>query len=210
MNQNKTIKPISAILIGAGARGWHAYGDWGLKNRDKINFVAVAEPVKKRRLGFSRDWNISDDYQFETWKDLLSEKIGKIADVCLVCTQDQMHTQPTLKALKLGYDVLLEKPMAITKEECVLLVKTSEETNQQLRICHVLRYTTMFSKIKKAIKDGLIGQIINIQHSENVSYWHFPHAYVRGHWRKKEESSPVIIAKSCHDLDILYWLVESI
>lgn len=210
MNQNKTIKPISAILIGAGARGWHAYGDWGLKNRDKINFVAVAEPVKKRRLGFSRDWNISDDYQFETWEDLLSEKIGKIADVCLVCTQDQMHTQPTLKALKLGYDVLLEKPMAITKEECVLLVKTSEETNQQLRICHVLRYTTMFSKIKKAIKDGLIGQIINIQHSENVSYWHFPHAYVRGHWRKKEESSPVIIAKSCHDLDILYWLVESI
>lgn len=209
MDQNKRKKVVTAILIGAGARGWHAYGDWGLKNKDKINFIAVAEPRKERREGFSQEWNIPAKYQFSTWESLLNESLGKLADVCLICTQDQVHTEPAMKALELGYDVLLEKPMAITKKDCIKLVEASEKAKGQLRICHVVRYTTMFSKMKEAIKDGLLGQIINIQHSENVSYWHFPHAYVRGNWRRADESSPVILAKTCHDLDLLYWLVES-
>lgn len=199
----------TAILIGAGARGWHAYGEWAYKNRDKLRFVAVAEPRKERREGFADEWDIKKSRRFKDWKELLNAEIGKIADACLICTQDRMHTQPALKALELGYDVLLEKPMAATEEDCKKLVHASEKFEQNLRICHVLRYTTMFSKIKKALTDGLIGVIITIQHSENVSPWHFAHAYVRGNWRKAEDSTPVILAKSCHDLDILYWLVES-
>lgn len=195
--------------MGAGARGWHAYGNWALQHKNKIQFIAVAEPLKARREGFSEDWNIPRKNQFSTWKDLLNDDIGKIADVCFICTQDKMHTAPALKALELGYHVLLEKPMATTKKECIKLVDAAEETNRQLRICHVLRYTTFFSKIKQAINKGLIGDIININHSENVAYWHFAHSYVRGTWRRAEESSPIILAKTCHDLDILYWLVEA-
>lgn len=202
-------KPLDAVLIGAGARGWHTYGRWALKNKDRIKFIAVAEPREARRQGFAKEWDISKKRQFTSWKDLLNEAIGKIADACVICTQDKMHTEPALKALQLGYHVLLEKPMATTKQECIELVKQAEKVGRQLRICHVARYTTMFSTIKHAINEGLIGDIINIIHSENVAYWHFPHGYVRGNWRKATDSSPVIIAKTCHDLDLLYWLVES-
>jgi predicted dehydrogenase len=201
--------PTTAILIGAGSRGWYAYGNWALKNKDKLKFLAVAEPRKERREGFARDWNIPKERQFEDWSELLNDKIGKVADACLICTQDRMHTEPALTALELGYHVLLEKPMAATEEECKELVRASEKVDQDLRICHVLRYTTMFSKIKDALKEGMIGDIITIQYSENVSPWHFAHAYVRGNWRRAENSTPLILAKSCHDLDILYWLVES-
>lgn len=207
MNENN--KKIKAILIGAGARGHYTYGKWGLKHQDKIQFIAVSEPRETRRKQFASEWNIPENLQFESWEELLSEKNGHLADACLICTQDQMHTAPALKALKLGYHVLLEKPMATTIEECKQLVNSAETENKQLRICHVARYTTMFSTLKKAIKDGLIGNIINIQHSENVAYWHFPHGFVRGTWRRADLSSPIIIAKTCHDLDLLYWLVNS-
>jgi predicted dehydrogenase len=207
---NNFQKPyITAILIGAGERGWHTYGEWALKNKDRIIFIAVAEPQKDRRKGFSKEWDIPKEYQFESWEDLLNDNIGKIADSCFICTQDQMHTKPALKALELGYHVLLEKPMATSLEDCKLLVKASEKANKELRICHVVRYTTFFSTIKKAIKDGLVGEIINIEHSENVAYWHFGHSYVRGPWRRSDLSSPIILAKTCHDLDLLYWLLES-
>jgi len=207
-NENHKIG-ITAILIGAGARGRHAYGKWGLRNKDKINFIAVAEPIDQRRIGFSKEWAIPKEKQYLTWEDLLNFEVGKIADACLICTQDKMHTAPALKALELGYDVLLEKPMATTEGDCRKLVEASEKANRQLRICHVARYTTMFSKIKQALKEGLVGRIINIEHSENVAYWHFPHGYVRGKWRKAEDSTPVVLAKTCHDLDLLYWLTES-
>ena len=206
---NKEKEKITAILIGAGSRGREAYGNWGLKNKDKIDFVAVAEPREARRKAFSREWHIPRDNQFKDWQDLLNDDLGRISDTCLVCTPDQMHTKPALKALKLGYDVLLEKPMAPSLKECKELVKTAEEGGNQLMICHVLRYTEMFSKVKNAIEEGLVGDIINVSHSENVAYWHFGHSYVRGAYKKASESTPVVLAKTCHDLDIIYWLVGS-
>ncbi|MHA1658113.1 MAG: Gfo/Idh/MocA family oxidoreductase [Promethearchaeota archaeon] len=209
MSTNKKKKALKAILIGAGARGRHSYGKWALKHQDKIQFIAVAEPRKARREGFAKEWNIPLEMQFQTWEELLNKEKGLLAEACLICTQDQMHVAPALKALEIGYHVLLEKPMATTEKECKQLVLAAEKANRQLRICHVARYTEMFSRVKKALKEGLIGNIININHSENVAYWHFPHGYVRGTWRKAADSSPVIIAKTCHDLDLLYWIVES-
>jgi predicted dehydrogenase len=211
MNTNHTFnmdkKCITAVLIGAGARGREAYGAWALKNKDKIRFVAVAEPNEARRTLFAKEHNIPVEMCFSDWKDLIAK--GLLADACLVCTQDTMHTEPCMAALKMGYHVLLEKPMATTEKECKMLVEEAEKQNKHLRICHVLRYTDMFQITKKAIQDGLIGIMVNINHSENVAYWHFAHSYVRGHWRKAAESSPIILAKTCHDLDIIYWLVGS-
>lgn len=200
-------KRITAVLMGAGSRGREAYGAWGLKNPTKIKFVAVAEPDDGRRALFSKEHSIPPENQFKDWKDLIAA--GKMADACLVCTQDNMHTEPCMEALKLGYHVLLEKPIAQTEAECKMLVDEAEKRNLQLRICHVLRYTEMFQRTKKAIRDGLIGTLVNIRHSENVSYWHFAHSYVRGNWHNSKEASPIILAKTCHDLDIIYWLVDS-
>jgi len=202
--------PIQAILIGAGQRGTDAYGPYALQHPDEIKFVAVAEPNPERRARFAAQHQIPAEYQFEDWKPLLALPQFGASDqgAALVCTQDQQHTAPTLAALKAGYDVLLEKPMATTLEECQQLVRTAEEVNRQLHICHVLRYTSHFSRLREVIQSGVLGQIANVHHRENVSYWHMAHSFVRGNWRNTAESSAMILAKCCHDLDILIWLLD--
>ena len=196
---------IKAILIGAGQRGIGAYGAYALKRPDKLKFVGVADPDPERKGYFSYQHQIETDFQFNTYEEILAAP--KMGDVCFVCTQDQMHVDPCLKALKKGYHVFLEKPMAITPEECVLLGNAAKQYNRLFMIGHVLRYTDFFSKIKEIIDAKTIGEIVTIQHNENVSYWHQAHSYVRGNWKNKETASPMILAKSCHDMDILSWLV---
>jgi len=200
--------PITAVLLGAGGRGFHIYGNYALKNKNSIKFVAVAEPIKSRRINFAKLHNIPSNRCFESWRELLSEK--KLADIAFICTQDQMHTEPTLLALDKGYHVLLEKPMAHRLNECVKIVKKVEETGRILGVSHVLRYTDFFSTIFNIIKKKLLGDIINISHRENISWYHMAHSYVRGLYANVEKSSPMILAKACHDLDLLYWMVGSL
>ena len=196
---------ITAVLVGAGIRGKDAYGGWALGHKQKVRFVAVAEPRPERRKLFATAHGIAPERCYSGWEELFAA--GRLADICFVATQDRAHTAPALAALALGYHVLLEKPMAVTEPDCRRLVAASEKVGRQLRVAHVLRYTPFFSTIKAVVAKGLIGRIININHSENVSYWHFSHSYVRGNWRRAGESSPLVLAKSCHDLDLLYWLV---
>jgi predicted dehydrogenase len=198
--------PIHAILIGAGQRGADAYGPYALQHPDEIRFVAVAERDHQRRKRFAAQHNIPSELQFEDWEPLLA--LPQIGQAALVCTQDRQHTAPTLAALNSGYDVLLEKPMAATLAESQQLVRAAEEAGRQLHICHVLRYTTHFSRLREVINSGALGQIANVHHRENVSFWHMSHSFVRGNWRDTAESSPMILAKCCHDLDILIWLLD--
>ena len=196
-------KPLTAILIGAGDRGYGAYGPYALAHPDEIRFVAVAEPHDARRARFAQAHAIPPERRFRTWEDLLAR--GQIADVALVCTLDRMHVGPTVAALEAGYDVLLEKPMATTLADCVHLVQTAERTGRLLQICHVLRYTPFFSTLHDIITSGRLGDIITVEHRENVAYWHMAHSFVRGNWRDSSIESPMILAKCCHDFDILYW-----
>jgi len=199
-------QPIQAILIGAGQRGMNAYAPYALQHPDQLQFVAVAEPDPQRRNQFAAQHNIPKDLQFESWEPLLER--SQLGQAALICTQDQMHTAPTLAALKAGYDILLEKPMATTLAECQQLVRAAEDADCQLHICHVLRYTSHFTKLREVIQSGVLGQIVDVHHRENVSYWHMSHSFVRGHSRNTAESSPMILAKCCHDLDMLVWLFD--
>ncbi|MFX1388006.1 MAG: Gfo/Idh/MocA family oxidoreductase [Promethearchaeota archaeon] len=199
--------PITAVLLGAGRRGFHVYGNYALKKKNSLKFVAVAEPIKSRRINFAKLHEIPSNRCFETWKELLSRE--KLADMAFVCTQDQMHTEPTLSALDRGYHVLLEKPMAHKLTDCVKIVKKVEETGRILGVSHVLRYTDFFSTIFNIIKKKILGDIINISHRENISWYHMAHSYVRGPWANVGKSSPMILSKACHDLDLLYWMVGS-
>lgn len=199
-------QPIQAILIGAGQRGADAYGPYALQHPDEIRFVAVAEPDPQRRARFAAQHNIPSERQFEDWGPLLA--LPQLGQAALICTQDRQHTAPTLAAITAGYDVLLEKPMATTLAECQQLARAAEEAGRQLHICHVLRYTTHFSRLREVIQSGVLGQIANVHHRENVSFWHMSHSFVRGNWRNTAESSPMILAKCCHDLDILIWLLD--
>jgi len=196
-------KPLTAVLIGAGNRGYAAYGPYALAHPDEMRFVAVAEPHEARRARFAQAHAIPPERQFRTWEDLLAQ--GQIADAALVCTLDRLHVEPTVAALEAGYDVLLEKPMATTLAGCVRLVQTAERTGRLLQICHVLRYTPFFSTLHAIVTSGRLGDVITVEHRENVVYWHMAHSFVRGNWRNSRLESPMILAKCCHDLDILYW-----
>jgi predicted dehydrogenase len=198
-------QPLTAILIGAGNRGYEAYGPYALAHPDEIRFVAVAEPNDARRARFAAAHNIPAQRQFHTWEDLLA--LGKIADIALVCTLDRLHLEPAVAVLEAGYDVLLEKPMATTLGDCVRVVQTAERTGRLLQVCHELRYTSFFTQIRGIVNSGRLGRVITVEHRENVSYWHMAHSYVRGNWRNSKIESPMILAKCCHDLDILFWIL---
>ncbi len=196
-------KPITAIVLGAGMRGAFAYAPYAIAHPDELDIVGVAEPDPVRRGRFVSAHDIPPNHVFESWEPLFNQP--KFADVIINTTQDQMHYASTMAALEAGYDVLLEKPITNTLEETIQLVKKAEENGRLLQICHVLRYTNFFSTLHDIIKSGRLGDIVNVSHRENVRYTHMAHSFVRGSWRNSVESSPMILAKCCHDLDILQW-----
>ena len=200
-------KKVSAILIGAGQRGAQVYGEYALSHPKDIAFIAVAEPDDARRAEFCLQHGILTQNAEHDWHALLERP--KFADCVFVCTQDNQHILPAIAALEKGYHVVLEKPVSRDSEELKRLLETARRTKRLVTVCHVLRYTPFFSKIREILDSGVIGSVQSIQQIENVAYWHQAHSYVRGNWRRADESSPMILAKCCHDMDILLWMTDS-
>lgn len=199
------MKQVTAILLGAGQRGADVYADYALQFPNELKIIAVAEPRSDRRAAFAALHQIPAENVTESWEPLLQRE--KFADCVLVCTQDRMHFEPVMIALDKGYDVLCEKPMSNDKQELLAMGKKARETGRVLSIAHTLRYSPFFMKLKELLVSGAIGQLCAIQHMESVGYWHMAHSFVRGNWRREDETSPMILQKCCHDLDILSWLV---
>lgn len=197
---------VTAVLLGAGQRGYEVYGKCALSQGEDWKFVAVAEPDDARRERFAKEHQIEPANCYKSWEELLNQP--QMADAAFICTQDRMHTEPTLKALEKGYHVLLEKPMSPDAAECIQMGNYARKYNRIFNVCHVLRYSEFFSAIKQAVVDGKIGEIINIKHAENVGFWHQAHSFVRGNWRNSQETSPMILQKCCHDMDIILWLID--
>ena len=197
---------MTAILVGAGARGAGGYAPYALDYPHELTFVAVAEADPVRRSRFAEKHGIPPEQCYETWEPLLAE--SRIADIAVICTQDRMHYGPTMQALKQKYHVLLEKPMSPDPKECLEMEQAATQNNRLLTICHVLRYTPFWSTIKRVIQEGAVGGVASIQLNENVGYWHIAHSFVRGNWNNSEKASPMILAKSCHDMDVLSWLMD--
>lgn len=201
------MRQVTAALIGAGLRGAETYAGYARMHPDELKIVAVAEPDRERREKAARVHQIPKERQYEDGAELLAKE--KMADCVLVCTQDKMHYEAVITALEKGYHVLCEKPMSPDAEEIVQMGALASRYGKILSICHVLRYSPFFVKIKELLDGGRIGTLVSIQHMEEVGYWHHAHSFVRGNWRRAEESSPMILAKCCHDMDILLWLVGS-
>lgn len=201
------MKTVTAVILGAGQRGADVYGAYALRFPNELKIIAVAEPSEERRNRFATLHRISAENRFSSWEGALEKDLR--ADCVMVCTQDQMHYMPVMKALEKGYHVLCEKPMSPDRHELAAMGRAAEKSGRILSICHVLRYSPFFMKIRELIDTGAIGQLISIQHIESVGYWHMAHSFVRGNWRSKKETSPMILAKCCHDLDILSWLVNA-
>ena len=197
-------KVLTAILIGAGSRG-KRYTDVMAGLPDMYKVIAVAEPVESRRNNVQKTHNIPDDMCFTDWKDLLA--LGKIADVAVICTMDQQHLDPTMAAISLKYDILLEKPVSPDPVECLQIADHAEANGVRIVVCHVLRYTPFFMTIKDLIDRGELGEIVSINHEECVGNVHQSHSFVRGNWGNSQRSSFMLLQKCCHDMDILQWLI---
>lgn len=196
---------IEAALLGAGGRGMFAYASYALTRPDEIKFVAVAEPDEEKRERFAREHGVAPDRVFASWQELLAQP--QLCQALFICTQDADHYEPTMKALDAGYDIILEKPMSTDPLESLAIAQKAERLGRLLSVCHTMRYSNYFSKLKSLIDSGAIGRIVTIQWTENVGYWHQAHSFVRGNWRNTAESSPMILAKCCHDMDMLQYLV---
>ncbi len=191
-------------LIGAGSRGDEAYGRLVESGAVDAAFAAVAEPDAGRRSSFAARHGIPASRCFADWRDLLSA--GRLADGLLVCSPDGAHFEQARSGLGLGYGVLLEKPMSNDPAECLTLGDLARERGGVFMICHVLRYSPFFGALKERLDSGEIGELMAIDHCENIGYWHFAHSFVRGNWRSAAGGSPLVLAKSSHDMDILLWL----
>lgn len=191
------------VLIGAGARGM-IYARL-IQKSGRARIVAVAEIKADRRERAMRELGLTEKDIYNHADDLLAA--GRLADACIIATQDRDHYDEAVKALKLGYDLLLEKPISPSAEECVHIARLAQENGCRVAVCHVLRYAPFFVALKEIIDSGELGRVVEIQHNENIGNFHMAHSFVRGNWRNTEESSPIILAKSCHDLDLLVWLV---
>lgn len=204
--QTKMENPKSVILIGTGNRG-QTYAAYALKHPKQLRIVAVADPIQERRDKVARQHNIVPENTHQSWEDIAAASIA--ADGAIIATQDSMHVGPALMALEKGMHVLLEKPMALAEADCLKLIEAAQKSSLTLNVCHVLRYTHFFSRVKQILDSGKIGKIITVALSENVSYHHMAHSYVRGNWGNSQTSSPMILAKCCHDLDLIQWFVGS-
>ena len=193
------------VLIGAGARGM-TYARL-IQKSESARIIAVAEIKEDRRQHAMRELGLTADAIYNHADDLLAA--GRLADACIIATQDRDHYDEAIKALNLGYDLLLEKPISPNADECVHIARLAQEKGCRVAVCHVLRYAPFFVALKNIIDSGELGRVIEIQHNENIGNFHMAHSFVRGNWRNSEEACPIILAKSCHDLDLLVWLTGS-
>lgn len=197
-------KTITAIVLGASGRG-KLYGDYSLEHPDDLRIVGIAEIVERRRNMYGDYYRVPIDNRVATWQEMLDRP--KFADAVIIATPDHLHYEPCMKALDLGYDILLEKPIAQTADECKKLVAYAKEKKKIVCLTHVLRYSPYFLKLKEMIDTRKIGDLVSIQHFEPVDHIHMAHSYVRGSWHDAVKSTPLVLAKSSHDLDILYWMI---
>lgn len=195
----------TGVVVGAGDRGYDAYATLLLEEPDLGRIVAVADPDEGRRSRFAGRYSLSDDALYPGWDELFARP--RLADYAIVATGDTHHVEPTLAALAAGYHVLLEKPMALDEDDCVRIVEAAAAADRTVAVCHVYRYSHLFAALGRLVHSGALGDVVTIQLSENVAFWHYAHSYVRGHTRRSVV--PWLLQKSCHDLDLLQWLAGS-
>jgi predicted dehydrogenase len=194
---------LEAVLVGGGNRGRFVFGDYARRRPERLRIVALAEPEAERREAIASEHGLSRYRALADWRDLLA--LPQLAPVAIIATSDTLHVEPALAALEQGYGVLLEKPIAPDAADCVRLVEAAEKRGRMLQICHVLRFTPFYNRVHEILESGALGDLVAIDMKEHVAHWHMTHSFVRGKFRNREIAAPILLAKSCHDLDLLCW-----
>ena len=196
---------FTLAVLGCGSRG-RIYSSVAAGLPEKFSVVAACDPVPERTAFVAGKSGVREFKRFSDAGAFFAA--GKLADALLVCTQDTQHFEQATRALDLGYDILLEKPIAPTHAQTLELADRAARLGRKVVVCHVLRYAPFYMEMKRIIDSGEIGEVINFEAMEGVEPWHFAHSFVRGHWSRPDRASPTIVAKSCHDMDMLAWILD--
>jgi predicted dehydrogenase len=204
MSHDMNIKTV--VVVGAGHRG-AGYADYMLRHPEEGRIVAVCEPRDDRRLELAKVHNVPAERCFHDWQELVL--LPKVADAVFICTVEDKHRDAAIALADKGYHILLEKPMAPTAQACREIVDAAQRNGVVLAVCHVLQYVEYIRRMKTMLDSGLIGRIRHIAATELVGPWHFTHSFVRGNFRNEAQASSFLLAKCCHDMDLLAWFVPS-
>jgi len=199
------MKRLKLAGIGCGGRT-KTYLGLAARKPDYFEVVAAADPLPKRVADVKELSRNPSFRSFDSDAAILAE--DKLADIMVIGTQDAYHVQPAVASMRKGYDLLLEKPIAPSVKEVVEIERAARDLNRRVLVCHVLRYSPFYTRLKQIVDSGILGDIISLTAKEGVGAWHQTHSFVRGHWAVVEKATPMIIAKSCHDMDIISWLVD--
>ena len=200
------MNPVKLLIIGGGGRG-SGYATFATEHPDLAKVVGVAEPREFYRNRLVEDHDIPAENVFTDWKAAAERE--RFADAVIIATQDNMHADPAEAFANLGYHMLLEKPMAPNEADCRRIVAAAVENKIIFAVCHVMRYTRYTQELKAVVDSGAIGEVVSLQHLEPVGYWHQAHSFVRGNWGNEAASSPMLLAKSCHDLDWIRYVMDA-
>lgn len=198
------MKKVTFAILGMGNRGT-AYAANILKYPEQAQIVAMADNRRIRLDAANKYVGLTEAYLFDGAESILSQP--KMADIMVIATQDAQHKDHAIRAMELGYDLLLEKPISNRLEQITQIASAAKRLGRTVFVCHVLRYTPFYKQIKKLLDEGVVGKVQTVEACEYVGYYHYAHSYVRGNWHKQADSSPMILAKSSHDMDILLWLI---
>ncbi|CAF1320151.1 unnamed protein product [Adineta steineri] len=199
-------RQITGIIIGCGNRG-QIYAQYAQHFPERFRLIAIADSRSFIRQKLQKIYSLDDKCIFNDWRQLVNTNVERLADCAIITLPDREHYEATIQLAAKGYHILLEKPMATKIEHCKEIVQVCEDNKVLLAVCHVLRYLPVVKKIKQLIDENLIGKLISIQHMEAIGFWHFAHSYVRGNWHNENESCFSLLAKCCHDIDLIqYWM----
>lgn len=201
-----TSTPVKIVVIGAGNRT-NKYLEYAVLHPDRLKLVGIVEPVDIRRENLAGKFDVPQNACFSSYEDFFKAPVP--ADAIIIGTPEDKHFIPCMKAIDAGYHVLLEKPIAQTREECLAILENAKRNGVLVGVCHVLRFHPYFMKIKEVVDSGELGQIVSINHYAEINLDRTTHGYVRGSWNRAEKTNPMLIAKCCHDIDFLLWLCGS-
>ncbi|MCG6924258.1 MAG: Gfo/Idh/MocA family oxidoreductase [Acidobacteria bacterium] len=196
--------PVTAAIMGAGSRG-NGYASYAAKYPEELKIVGVAEPIPHRNETMAVAHGIPAEQRWDTWERAFDGP--RFCDAIIITTPDHLHYGPAMAALERGYDLLLEKAIAQSWAQCRDIFVRSQERGAIVGVCHVMRYSPYFRMLKHVVDSGRLGDVVSVQHLEPVEHIHMSHSFVRGNWRNTAESNPILLSKSCHDLDILRWIL---
>ncbi len=198
------MKKVKIAIAGCGGRGRNTYGRM-MKKIKNGEIVAIADIKPDALTATAKEFGIKSSACYNSAEEMLEQ--DRLADIMIIATPDDCHVTQAVAALEKGYHLLLEKPIATSEEDCRKVLEAQRKSGKRVVVCHVLRYAHMYTKIKSLIDEGVVGDVVTVNAIERVCYWHQAHSFVRGNWRNKAESAPMILAKSCHDMDIISWIV---